>query len=209
MRFLTIDTYLPEPSSPVDNRVTPVSLGDLKDHLRIEHEDQDRLLLTKIMAATYEVEAYLEAPVIRREFTLRLPRFPSVALDGGAEIPIVNPPLVSVTSISYLDENEALQIVPSVDYRIAKSGLYPKIIPATGVYWPSTLEVDDAVTIEYIAGWGSRPSEVPFGLREAIIIRAGSRVEMPVENGVGASTWSIDEDLSVKEILNPFVRRRV
>lgn len=207
MKFLTVHGYNPEPATPLDNRVLPVSLGDLKDQLRIEHNDQDRLLLTKIQAATYEIEGYIEAAVIHRGFVLRLPRFPSVTLDDDASLPISNPPLVSVSSITYLDENGVLQLLDPASYRVSRAGLYPNVLPVINSYWPSTLDVDDAVTLEYIAGWASKPSEVPFGLREAIIIRAGSRVEMPVENGVGGSSWSIDEDLKVDNLLKPFIFR--
>lgn len=207
MKFLTVHGYNPEPTTPLDNRVLPISLGDLKDQLRIEHNDQDRLLLTKIQAATYEIEGYIEAAVIHRGFVLRLPRFPSVTLDDNTSLPVSNPPLISVSSITYLDENGVSQLLDPANYRISRAGLYPTIIPIANTYWPSTFDVDDAVTIEYVAGWASKPSEVPFGLREAILVRAGSRVEMPVENGVGGSVWSIDEDLKVSNLLKPFIFR--
>ena len=209
MKFLTIHGYYPTPTQASDTRELPVSLQELKDQLRIDHDDQDRLLFSKIQAATFEIEAFLECAIIQNSFTLRLPRFPSTTLDDDDSLPISNPPLASVTSINYLDENGDSQLLDSANYRISSAGLYPTIIPTSGNSWPSTFEVNDAVTIEYVAGWASTRSEVPFGIREAILLRASSRVEMPVENGIGATYWSIKEDLSVKAILKPFTLLRI
>lgn len=206
---ITMHDFLPVSTSPIDNRELPVSLDDLKDQLRIEHNDQDRLLLTKIQAATDEVEQFIEGAILHRDFTVYMPRFPGVNLDGSEALVISNPPLVQVYSIEYLDENEVLQTIDSANYRINRAGFYPKLIPTTGNVWPEAFDAEDAVTVKYQAGRAGSPSEVPPAIREAIIIRASSRVEMPVENGVGASSWALDEDLSVVNLLSPFGKRVV
>ena len=196
----------PVPADAIDNRVLPVSLEDLKDQLRIEHSDQDRLLLTKIQAATAEVEQVLNAPIIAREFVLKFSGWPTVANDETDKIIIPNPPLISVASIKYQDADDAEQTLDPAEYRVSNSPPLPYIALSST---PTAYEAGDAISVTYTSGWATQPSGVPFQIREAIILRAATRMEMAVESGLGTVPWNLSKDLSVMNILAPFFRPTV
>jgi uncharacterized phiE125 gp8 family phage protein len=199
----------PTPTSALDNRELPVSLVDIKEQLRIEHSDQDRLLLTKIQAATAEVEQVLNAPIIAREFVLKLSGWPTVANDETDKIIIPNPPLISVTDIKYQDEDDAEQTLDAANYRVSNSPPQPYIALSAAGAWPEVYVAGDAISVTYLAGWATQPSGVPYQLREAIILRASTRMEMSVEYGLGSGGWALSQDLSVMNILQPFLRPTV
>lgn len=197
----------PVPASMLDNRALPVSLTDFKDQLRIEHADQDRLLVTKIQAAVGEVEQVINAAVIARDFVLNLSNWPTEATDETDKILIPNPPLISVTSIEYRDEADALQTLDPAEYRVSAVRPIP-YIEITGSA-PVVYGSGDSIAINYKAGWATTPGEVPFQLREAILLRASTRMEMGVETGLGASAWAMPMDTSVMNMLVPFLRPTV
>ena len=201
--------YRATPASRIDNRVLPITLEDFKTHLRIEHNDSDRYLLDKLQTATQQVEDYIGAPVIEREFKIVLSAWPTVATDGTVGIRVPNPPLVSVTSIVYRDTADTEQTVDGANYRIAQADDYPLIIPVNDNSWPDVLSVDDAIVITYVAGWASKPSEVPGAIREAVMVRAATRAAMTEEAGLGTVKWDISAGLSFAELLRPFQRMRV
>lgn len=197
------------PAKALDNRVLPISLQDLKDQLRIEHADQDRLLVTKIHAAVAEIEKVIGTAIIARDFVLNLSNWPTEATDETDKILIPNPPLISVTSIGYRDTDDAVQTLDPANYRVSNVRPQPYIEKTADGVWPEVYGSGDSVTINYSAGWATSPGEVPFQLREAVLLRAATRMEMGVESGLGTSGWSLPSDVSVMNILVPFLRPSV
>ena len=121
--------------------VEPLSLAEAKQHLRVEDDDPYLTYLAGyITAARQTVEEYLNASVANQTRIHRLDAFPARA------ITLPNGPVLSVTSIGYVDLNGANQTVA------AHLRLYDTISPAYGAVWPSTRDQAGAVTITYIAG---------------------------------------------------------
>lgn len=197
------------PASALDNRVLPVSLQDFKDQMRIEHADQDRLLVTKVQAAVAEIEKILTSAIIARDFVLNLANWPTEATDETDKILIPNPPLQSVTSIQYRDSDDAVQTLDPVNYRVSNVRPQPYIELASGGVWPEVYGSGDSIAVNYSAGWATSPGEVPFQLREAILLRASTRMEMGVEAGLGTAGWSLPMDVAVMSMLVPFLRPSV
>ena len=124
--------------------VEPLSLAEAKQHLRVEDDDPYLTYLAGyITAARQTVEEYLNASVANQTRVHRLDVFPA----GAITLP--NGPVLSVTSIGYVDLNGANQTV-SVAGLIGP--VYDTISPAYGAVWPSTRDQAGAVTITYTAG---------------------------------------------------------
>ena len=197
--------YPPRSSTGIDTRPLPVLLADFKDQMRIDGDGQDRLLMQKIAAATIEIEHYLQRPIIAGGYVLILPRFPSVALDGSTSIKIPNSPARSIEAVKYIDENDVLQTIDSAAYDLVSAGTYHTIAPATDMSWPTTQTVDDAVSVEYTAGLALTPEEVPADLREAVMLRAGTRLAVTEEVGMSPrQPWSIAADIAVVSMIRPY-----
>lgn len=184
-----------------DLRALPVSVALLKDQLRIEWDntDSDRLLDVCIRMAVDEVERYIESPIINRDYVMTFTTWPDA-------IEISNWPLVSLTSIEYYDSNNVLQTLAAADYSLSLDKATPTISPASS--WPAVYGRADAIIVKYQAGWADSADNVPPLLRGAVMMRAATRFEMPVESGTGTVAWSIGSDLGLKDMLHPFKKVR-
>lgn len=189
---------LPVPVDTEDHRELPVALLDLKEQLRIEHDDQDRLLLRAILAATSEAENYIGGPIMARSFDLVLDGFPT------GEIELANGPVRSVTSITYYDAAGVSQTLDAAAYYLLTAGAVPAVHLAPDQSWPDTQERENAVTVRYVAGYAAKPSAVPAAISHAVTLRAATRYAMAEESGTGTVAWSIDDRLAFEALLNPY-----
>ena len=82
----------------------PVTLAEAKLWLRIDHSDEDSLVLELVKSARREVERFCGRQLINSTRIWRLDRFPSSGV-----IRLDRPPLSSVSSITYVDTAGASQ----------------------------------------------------------------------------------------------------
>lgn len=82
----------------------------------------------------------------------------SGASECWGDIELLRPPFIEVTAVRYYDDSNELQTVDSDDYFV-QSGLVPKIKFVEGFAFPSTYLREDAIQVEYVAGY--EPSEDP------------------------------------------------
>ena len=90
---------------------------------------------------------------------------------GTIEVP--RPPLRSVASIQYVDEQGATQVLDPAQYRVDAKGEPGRVTPAHGRTWPATRAVANAVTVEFQAGYGAEATNVPEDIRQAILLIVG------------------------------------
>lgn len=152
----------------------PITLDEAKAQCAVLHSDEDALIASYIAAATGYLDGFngiLGKCMITQEWALTLPAFPSVVV-----LPLQ--PVQSVVSITYLDDNEALQTLDSAEYR-----LFDRCIEAVNS-WPSTASRSDAVTVTFSAGYGA-PSDVPEPLRAVVLLMVrflyDNRGDLPAE----------------------------
>lgn len=78
------------------------------------------------------------------------------------------PPLISVTSVKFLDVDSAEQTLATDQYRVIP-GDPGFVVAAAGLSWPAVRRGEpDAVKITFICGYGGDGSAVPEPIREAI-----------------------------------------
>lgn len=150
----------------------PVSIAQMKSHLRIQHDDDDTLIDAMIAAAVKHLDGQtgiLQRALVEQTWEYRRPTF-----CARMEIPL--PPLRSVESVKYLDGDGVEQTVDAEDYVIIDQGYLPSVIrPSTGVVWPSVTCRDDALRITFSAGYvgvvnGGLDGVFPETIRIAIIL---------------------------------------
>lgn len=128
-----------------------VSLAEVKAHLRVTHNKEDRLYETYLAAAIDRIETETGQVFVERQFEWKLPCFTKEIL-----IPIV--PLKTIDQIQYFDADDAPQTVTLADVYVDRE------VAATlrhRTAWPATATRDDAVTITFTAGHGATPEDVP------------------------------------------------
>lgn len=146
--------------------VEPLTLAEIKGHLRVHVDDENDVIRDLLVAAREHVEAFCRRALISQTWDFRIDAFPC----GAIELPLA--PVASIISITYLDTAGASQTWSSADYRtdLPMSPTAPRgrIEPAYGEVYPSTYGVIGAVAVRFVAGYGSSGASVPRRLRSAI-----------------------------------------
>lgn len=156
----------------------PISLIQAKTHLHVDHDDEDQLISILIQSAREIVEQKTNRSLITQTRTMKLDYFPRYCGQGyypeWAAIMLPNGPVTSVTSITYYDENEALQTLSSSLYWVDTSSGLPKVVIKNS--WPYTYSMPNAVTVVYVAGYGLA-SSVPKAITSAMYLIVGHLYE--------------------------------
>ena len=145
----------------------PVSLDDAKAYLKLDTDDEDALVTTLITAARLHVEGTTARALIAQSWRLVLDDWPPAGL---VRLPVA--PLQSLTAITAYDINGDPVTLSTEgvlwDAQAAPSLLY---LPA-GFGDAVILRPFQGVEIDYVAGYGADPAEVPATLRQALLLLA-------------------------------------
>lgn len=150
----------------------PVTASEAKSHLRVDTTADDTLIGTLITAARQHVENHLRRALITQTWELVMDAFPA-----GDVIRLPRPPLVSVTSIKYTDEDGNESTFSSAAYVVDTDSTKGRVVLKSGETWPSdTLAAANGVRVRYVAGYGEA-SAVPRPIRQAILLLIGTLYE--------------------------------
>lgn len=145
----------------------PLTLDEARTHVRQDVSDDDVWLSDAIAAATELIEAQTGRQLIAATSRLVLDAWPSC---GWIDIPA--PPLIGITSVAYVDSAGDTQTWASSNYRVsAPAGprcARGRLSLASGISWPTTLAVADAITITLTHGYGASALSVPLALKQAM-----------------------------------------
>jgi uncharacterized phiE125 gp8 family phage protein len=151
----------------------PVSLAEAKAHLRVDHDEEDALILMLVNAATQHLDGWhgsLRQALVAQGWRLTLDEFPST----GIYIPLG--PLLSVEALRYDDADGFEQTIAAEDYTVDLASPDGWIVLNTGSAWPATLDAINAVRIDFTAGYGP-PAAVPQVLKAAVLLIVGDLYE--------------------------------
>lgn len=140
-----------------------VTLQEAKFHLRVEISDDDEIINNLIIVATSMAEHELGRALVTQSIKLEMNSFPRKAIE------LDMPPVQSVTSIKYLNENEVLQTLSSSSYELVKDFLRPYV---KSDQWPTGTKVE----VIYQAGFGSTVV-IPPEIKQWILVHIGSMYE--------------------------------
>ncbi len=178
---------------------SPLELRDVAEHLRITDFDQDTLITSLMQAARDYVDGRngcLGRALITQTWELALPKFPI------SEIRVPLPPLQSVTSVKYDDENDAEQTLAASNYQVDTRSRMGRLVLASGGTWPGTFDNINAVRVLFIAGYGTDATNVPMPIRQAMLLLVGHWFEHREAATIGPG--GILLPLAVEALLSPF-----
>lgn len=139
-----------------------VSVAALKSYLHgVAEGEEDTDLEALINAAAECAETALDQQLITATWELVLPRFPGAVIE-------LRPPLQSVTSVKYYDENNEQQTWSSDEYEADTDHKPGRLRPAHGYSWPTTYSRLDAVAVRFVCGYGDTGADLPANLSLAI-----------------------------------------
>lgn len=155
----------------------PVTLAEMKQHMHVDYDDEDARISNFILTATRRLDGrdgLLGRALITQDWSLWLDRFPRDAI----AMPLS--PLQSVTFIKYRRASDGeWQTLAPADYAVygVASEDRAMIKPAHGKSWPATWPEPEAVEVQFRAGYGDDPEDVPEPLRTAIKMHVGHLFE--------------------------------
>jgi uncharacterized phiE125 gp8 family phage protein len=156
----------------------PVTTAVAKSHLRVDLSTDDTLIDALILAAREMAEEYTRRALINQTWTWNLDRFPASSNDA---LLVPKAPLSSVSSIAYIDNEGDSQTWSSALYDVTTPAgprcERGRIAPAYGEIWPTTRAQMDAVTITFVAGYGTASTDLPGPVIQAIQLIIGRLYE--------------------------------
>lgn len=140
-----------------------VSLDDVKTHLKISGSSEDTYLTQLIQAATEAAEKYTKRDFITKTYK----QVQDVFFDTNA---VRKSPNVAVLNIKYYDTDNVQQTLSPSLYWAANYSQQLVIFAVDTSYWPSTYSRPQAVEINFTAGYGAASTNVPAGIRQALLM---------------------------------------
>lgn len=135
----------------------PVTLAEAKTHCAVDGSDNDAELGLMIGAARTFVEEYCGIKLVSQTVVMRASSF----CDLG-HLPVA--PLISTTSVTYLDTAGAEQTLSTDVYESVLVGLEPSIRLKINQSWPSPRTATDALRVTATAGYSSLPASIKHAL---------------------------------------------
>ena len=156
----------------------PASLSDVKNQLGINDDSTDFILSRRIAGARKWVEDYCGRALISQTIEFRFDEWPD---EGVIKVPM--PDILSVTSVKYIDGDGVEQTVSSSNYTV---DTFDHIIRNNYDYsWPSHRAEKNAIRVVYVAGYGTKKTDVPKNIVDAIINIVGhwTNYQSQIEHG--------------------------
>ncbi len=170
-------------------------LADAKAHLRVRHDDDNRDILLAIKAATTWVEEHIEGALITRTYEQGFDFF-------ADELELQRPPLITVNAVKYYDTAGVQQTLDPANYYVDDMGSIGKIVPIADTSWPLYLERPNTVIVDFDAGFGTSPLDIPGDIAAALKLLVGHFYENREQQVIG--TIATEMKFGVESLLAPY-----
>lgn len=144
----------------------PVTLAEMRQHLGITQATdtaRDSIITGRIISARQWAEQNTRSQFVTQTLTGYAEDFNYDPANSNRMN--LKGPLVSVTHVKYLDSAGVLQTLDPANYLV--DTVTACIVPAYGMSWPVVRAQNNAVQIEYVAGFGNAAA-VPEPIKDAI-----------------------------------------
>ena len=194
---MTLPVLVSPPGAP------PVTLGDVKRHLRIDHADDDGLIGTYIAAAVEHLDALagiLGRCLVSQQWRQDFHRF-CHRLDLAF-------PHVATAAVEYLDADGAA-IATDHEWTLRTDSEEAYLTLARSSVAPSGLDI---IRVTFTAGYGTMPSDgsedpnpVPGPIRSAILLMVGDLYRFR-ETAEGGGIAKVEMSVTADRLLTPYRR---
>lgn len=182
----------------------PVTLAEAKLHLKVDSDTTDDNLITALITAAREiVENYTGRALINQTWEACFEEFPDEEDADDNYVPLRPGPLSSISSVVYLDTaGVSTTASASTLYEADAYSMPGRLCLRYGQVWPSTRDVQNAVTVTFVAGYGSAAASVPGAIKAAILLIIGHLYEHRESVVIGANPTELPQ--GALSILNPY-----
>jgi uncharacterized phiE125 gp8 family phage protein len=180
----------------------PISVEEAKAQVRLTSgTDEDSLINALIAAARHHAEAVTGRQLLEATWEQQLDAI------CGDVLQLPRPPLRSIVSISYLDTSGVTQTWSAANYQVhAPAGPFAthgRVAPIPSATWPlAGSGYLNAVRIQFKAGYGTTPDDVPQAIRQALLLMIGAWYEVREDFIIGDLVQRMP--LGALALLTPF-----
>lgn len=202
----------------------PLSLEEVKAHLRVESDDDDTLIESLMDTAQNDLDGrdgilgralltqrwqinrshFAHAPVLGAEWRWRDRLWNPTIWRELQAIDLPLPPLQSVDSVKYIDTSGALQTLDPATYRTVDGGGDKwQILPKLGCNWPTHAPEPDAVQIQITCGYETVEAldQERRIIRQAMLLKIGIWYENREAALVADRAASVELPFGVRSML--------
>lgn len=179
--------------------VEPITLSEAKLHLKLDSDTTDDTLITALITAAREAcENFTGRAFVNQTWEATFDEFPA----GEDEIELYPAPLSSITSLTYKDVNNATQTAAATVYEADPYSLPGTLALKYGQSWPVALEIQNSITVTYVAGYGATAASVPGPIKAAMLLLIGHLYENRESVEVGQTAEVLPH--GVEFLLSPY-----
>lgn len=177
--------------------VEPVSIGEAKDHLRVDHSDEDAYISSLILTSRLHIEAALSLALIDQTWTWTFNAWPK----RSQNLTLPLRPVSSIVSVVTLASDGTPTVMSPSDYELDGHHVPPRLVRA-GTQWPKPGKTHAGIEVSFVAGFGSSSDDVPQPVRHALLLLVAHWYEHrdPIE--IGSDKTAVPE--SVSKLLLPY-----
>lgn len=161
----------------------PLSLSEAKAHLRLETAADDALLSSLVITSRLHIEAALGLALTTQQWTLVLDAWP---VRGTVAIPMR--PVREVSEVRLRAADGSSAALDPARYVLEGAGLPPRLVASDGPL-PQPGRAAGGIEIDFTAGFGPDPNDVPEPIRQALKLLVAHWYENrePIEIGSAAT----------------------
>ncbi len=174
----------------------PVTLDEVKTHLRLDSAGEDTLLASLILTSRLHIEAALGLALISQGWRLVLDAWP---VDGVVALPIA--PVQAIEEIRVRDRDGNATAVMAEDYELAAAGRPQRLVPL-GAGWPAPGRPVAGIEVDLVAGFGATAEDVPAPIRQALMLLVAHWYEHRDPFEIGAPQTHVPG--AVSRLLGPY-----
>lgn len=142
--------------------VEPVTLGEVKTYLKIDHNIEDTLIASMITAARVQLETRLSRAFLRQLWSLYLDIWP-----WAGEIKLPLSPVISIEHVAVIDELSIYNEMAVGDY-VYDLKTEPALVKIVGPF-PKIGSEYSGIRVQFWAGYGVAATDIPPLIVQAIM----------------------------------------
>lgn len=194
--YLLLTTIADNTTTTYTDNTADASLGVGIPSTNTTEDPEVRSLIT---AARQVIEEEIGRALMTQTWDYTISSWP----ESDELIRLPRPPLVSVTSVKYYDSSGVEQTLATSEYLVDASSPYGRISLAPNKSWPAIQTRMNAVTIRFVAGYGS-VAAIPEPIRNAMKLVLGDLYrhrEAGITGTIHTTNPAVDALLSPYELL--------
>lgn len=180
--------------------VEPVAWDpEIKAQLRL-YTDEERQLVEGFHLPAARL--HLEQTILRRALITQTVQLTLDEWPEGNTIWLPRPPLQSVTSIVYTDDDGDSSTFSSSSYIVDTAGTPGRIVLKRNYSWPGvTLQAANGIVITYVAGYGDTAADVPANIKQGLLLLLGDFYENRENSLIMQGATFIDLPFTIQALL--------